>query len=119
LVDALWREPKEKPKVARLVGRIADPLSAQAQEILDAALETSTKVASLDSTDRAACVAQSAKALEEFRQQQQRLSELAKGAGARAGKSIASAAQQIQQLHAELARSLSQGLGLGGLRSVK
>jgi MoxR-like ATPase len=119
LVDALWREPKERPMVARLVGRLADPLSTQAVEILDVAMETSAKVAGLDKSDRSAYVAQAAKALDEFRQQQQRLTELAKGAGRRAERTIADSAQQIQQLHSELARSLSQGLGLTGLRAVK
>jgi MoxR-like ATPase len=119
LVDALWREPKERPKVARLVGRLADPLSTQAVEILDVAMETSAKVVGLDKADRATYVAQAAKALDEFRQQQQKLTELTKGAGKRAGRTIADAAQQIQQLHSELARSLSQGLGLNGLRAVK
>lgn len=119
LVDALWREPKERPKVARLVGRLADPLSSQAVEILDVAMETSAKVAGLDRNDRSNYVAQAAKALEEFRQQQQKLTDLAKGAGRRASSTIADAAQQVQQLHAELARSLSQGLGLSGLRAIK
>lgn len=119
LTDALWREPKERPKVAKLVGRLADPLSTQATEILDVAMETSAKVAGLDKADRSNYVAQAAKALEEFRHQQQKLTDLAKGAGRRAARTVADAAQQIQQLHAELARSLSQGLGLSGLRAIK
>ena len=41
LIDSLWREPKDRPKVARLVGKLADPVGAQAAEILDAARETS------------------------------------------------------------------------------
>jgi MoxR-like ATPase len=102
-----------------ILGRLADPLSTQATEILDVALETSAKVAGLDRSDRSKYVAEAARALEEFRQQQQKLTELAKGAGRRATKTIADAAQQVQQLHAELARSLSQGLGLAGLRAIK
>ena len=39
LVDSLWREPKERAKVARIVGNLADPASMQAVEILDAARE--------------------------------------------------------------------------------
>lgn len=30
LIDSLWREPKDWPKVARLVGKLADPVGAQA-----------------------------------------------------------------------------------------
>ena len=49
----------------------------------------------------------------------QKLTELSSGATRRSVRTIAEAANQVQQLHAELARSLSQGLGLGGLRAVK
>ncbi len=58
LVDSLWREPKERPKVARLVGKLADPVGAQASEILDAARETATKVAALTAGDRKAYIAE-------------------------------------------------------------
>jgi MoxR-like ATPase len=47
LTDSLWREPRERPKVARIVGELADPVSAKAAEILDAA-----RVAGLRSSDR-------------------------------------------------------------------
>ena len=45
LVDSLWREPKERSKVARIVGNLADPASMQSVEILDAAREIASKVA--------------------------------------------------------------------------
>src|SRR6266496_1590230 len=84
LVDALWREPKERSKVARLVGEIADPVSAKAAEILDAARETAAKVAGLRSSDRKAYIASAAQALDDFKAQQVRLAELTRGAGPRA-----------------------------------
>ena len=34
LTDALWREPKERSKVAKLVGQLADPVATQALEDL-------------------------------------------------------------------------------------
>ncbi|GAO01303.1 AAA family ATPase [Anaeromyxobacter sp. PSR-1] len=116
LVDALWREPKERPKVARLVGELADPVSAKAAEILDAARETAAKVAGLRSSDRKAYIASAAQALDDFKAQQVRLVELARGAGPRAKATLADAGQEIAQLHSDLARSVTRGLGLGGAR---
>jgi MoxR-like ATPase len=114
LVDALWREPKERPKVAQLVGQSADPVSAKAVEILDAARETAARIAGLRTgADRKGYVAQAAQALEDFEAQQKRLKALTGEAGRRAKQSIAEADQEIGQLHAEVARELSSGLGLG------
>ncbi|MCC6334312.1 MAG: AAA family ATPase [Myxococcales bacterium] len=113
LTDSLWREPKERPKVARTVGKLADPISSQAIEILDAARETAGKVQALKTSDRKAYLAQAAQALEEFRAQQAKLGELGKSAGKRAQASISDAIAEVNGLHAELARSVSTGLGLG------
>src|SRR5262249_18126715 len=66
LVDSLWREPSERSKVARLVGKLADPASFQAVQILDAARETAQRVAGLQSSDKKAYLAQAAQAIEEF-----------------------------------------------------
>lgn len=82
LVDCIWRDPaKERPVVARVVGKIADPVSTLATEVLDAAREVSAKVASLRSGDRKAYVGQCADAMQQFEQQRAKLAELAKGAG--------------------------------------
>ncbi|ACL64465.1 ATPase associated with various cellular activities AAA_5 [Anaeromyxobacter dehalogenans 2CP-1] len=116
LVDALWREPKERAKVARLVGELADPVSAKAAEILDAARETAAKVAGLRSSDRKAYIASAAQALDDFKAQQARLAELARGAGPRAKVALADAGQEIAQLHADLARCVTHGLGLATAR---
>ncbi len=109
LTDSLWREPKDRPKVARLVGRLADPVGAQAAEILDAARETAAKVAGLQSGDRKAYIAQAAQALEQFQQQQKKLGQLAKGAGRRATVVIQDANDEIIAIHTELARTVSAG----------
>lgn len=61
-------------------------------------------------------MAQAAQALEEFHAQQKKLRDLAREAGRRAKQSIAEADQEIGQLHAEVARDLSTGLGLGARR---
>jgi MoxR-like ATPase len=116
LVDSLWREPKDRPKVARLVGKLADPVGAQAAEILDAARETANKVASLKAGDRKSYIAQAAQALEQFQAQQKKLTMLTKSAGRRAITVIDESTQEIGELHADLARAVSVGLGLRSAR---
>jgi MoxR-like ATPase len=116
LTDSLWREPKERAKVARLVGQLADPVSAKAAEILDAARDTAARVAGIRSSDRRDYIGQAAQALEDLQAQRSKLDELARSAGARAKQNLADATQEISQLHAELARSVTSGLGLGGTR---
>jgi MoxR-like ATPase len=118
LVDSLWREPKERAKVARIVGNLADPASMQSVEILDAAREIATKVAGLKAGDRKLYIAQAAQAVEQFDAQQAKLQELAKAAGRRAKAVIGDAIAEIQGLHAEVARAVSSGLGLG-MRSLR
>ena len=116
LVDSLWREPKERAKVARIVGNLADPASMQSVEILDAAREIATKVAGLKAGDRKLYIAQAAQAVEQFDAQQAKLQELAKSGGRRAKAVIGDAVAEIQGLHAEVARAVSSGLGLRSLR---
>ena len=118
LVDSLWREPKERSKVARIVGTLSDPASMQSLEILDAAREIATKVASLRGGDRKAYIGQAAQAVEQFDAQQLKLAELARSGGRRARSVIGDATAEIQGLHAEVARAVSSGLGLG-LRSLR
>jgi len=118
LVDSLWREPKDRPKVARIVGQLSDPASMQSLEILDAAREIATKVASLKSGDRKQYIAQAAQAVEQFDAQQAKLADLGKSCGRRARAVISDAVAEIQGLHAEVARAVSTGLGIG-LRSLR
>ncbi|MBK9519684.1 MAG: AAA family ATPase [Anaeromyxobacter sp.] len=116
LVDSLWREPKDRSKVARLVGKLADPVGAQAAEILDASRETAAKVAALQAGDRKQYIAQAAQALEQFQAQQKKLAQLTKGAGRRAASVIQDANDEILALHTDLARTVSAGLGLRSAR---
>jgi len=115
LTDCLWREPAERSKIARLIGRHADPTSAQAVEIADAAREVAARVSALKAgPDRKAFVAEAASGLGTFTEQQKRLQILSKSAGRRAKTAIAEAAQEISAMHAELGRAVSAGLGIGG-----
>lgn len=118
LVDSLWREPKERSKVARIVGNLADPASMQAVEILDAAREIATKVASMKAGERKVYISQAAASVEQFDAQQVKLAELAKSGGRRAKVVIDDAVAEIRGLHGEVARAVSTGLGLG-LRSLR
>lgn len=113
LADSLWREPKERTKLGKLVGKIADPVGAQANEILDAARETASKVSALKTSDRKKYVAEAAAALEQFNAQQAKLSGLGRSAGRRSRQLVNEATMEIGGLHAELARVVSHGLGLG------
>jgi MoxR-like ATPase len=116
LTDCLWREPKDRPKAARIVGKHADPVSSQAAEILDAARETAAKIAGLGSGDRRSYISAAANGLEQFNEQQTKLADLARAAGRRAKQTIADATSEIQQLHADLARVVATGLRIGGVR---
>lgn len=119
LIDCLWREPKERAKLAKIVGRLADPVGTQAVEILDAAREVADKATSLKGGDRKQHVAACAEALSQFTQQTQKLDGLARSAGRRARSVIGQATGEIRGMHAELARTISSGLGLGGLKRVQ
>jgi len=44
LTDALWRQPKERPMIASIVGAVGNPLNVRATEILDAAKEVVSKL---------------------------------------------------------------------------
>ena len=112
LVDALWREPKERAKISKLVGQLADPVATQALEILDAAKETADKVAAMKAGDRKLYISQAAQALETFTQQVSKLQRLGKSAGRRAKDTIDTAEVDISLMHEELARAVSSGLGL-------
>jgi MoxR-like ATPase len=112
LTDSLWREPKERPKIAKIVGKLADPVATQAIEILDAARETAEKTQALRNTDRKAYISRCTESIDQFNQQLAKLEKLAHSGGKRAREVIAEASQEITTLHEDMARSVSSGLGL-------
>jgi MoxR-like ATPase len=118
LVDSLWREPKERSKVARIVGQHADPTTAQAVEVLESARETARGVVSLKAGERGAYVGAAAKAIDLFVEQKNKLTELSRSGGKRSKIVIADAIREIQGMHAETQRVVSASLGLpSGLRA--
>ncbi len=52
LTDSLWREPKERDKVERVVGAKADPVGAQAREVLESARETARGLVALKAGEK-------------------------------------------------------------------
>lgn len=102
----------DRNRVAKIVGRLADPVATQALEILDAAKETADKVAGMKAGDRKLYISQAANALESFTQQMSKLQKLGKSAGRRAKDTIDAADADITAMHEELARAVSSGLGL-------
>jgi hypothetical protein len=98
LADSLWREPTERAKVARLVGRLAGPIGSQALEIADAAREMAAKVKALHKDDRKAYLAQASQSLDGFRAQQEKLKELSRTAGQRAQQMVNDALTEVNQL---------------------
>lgn len=91
-------------------------MGSQATEILDAARETAEKVKGLKAADRKAYIAQAAQALEQFNQQQAKLETLGRSGGRRARGVISDASAEIGFMHSDLARAVSTGLGLRGVR---
>lgn len=116
LVDAFWREPKERGKVMRVVGKLADPISIQITEVLDAAREQAQKLEQLKATDRKAFIAAASNAIGTFDEQKIKLNELAQSAGKRASVLVTDADQEITTMKNDYARIITQALGLGARR---
>jgi MoxR-like ATPase len=112
LTDVLWREPKERDKIARIVGDRSDPATAQVMEVLDSARETVKRITALkNKKERGEYVGAAANAIDQFTAQKAQLGELAKGAGKRAKMAANDAAVEIQGMHAEAQRAISGALG--------
>lgn len=54
LTDVLWREPKDRPALAALVGTVGNPVNARAHEIVDAAREALGSLGAVDARDPSA-----------------------------------------------------------------
>lgn len=54
LADCLWREPKDRPALAGIIGSVANPTHVRATEIMDAAKEAIAKLGTVDAKDPAA-----------------------------------------------------------------
>lgn len=112
LTDSLWREPKERGKVSRIVGKIADPVSLRVQEVVDAVRENVQQV-SAKRGDRRAYVTAAAESLTQLDQQRVLLEDLAKQAGRRTRVVAQDGALEVAQIRADFTREISAGMMLG------
>lgn len=115
LVDALWREPKERSLVATTISSVANPLAAQALEILDAAREAFTAAMKLiaDSKDpksHATLIAGLSEANGILGQSVKKLEALG-GEGGRRRK-VDEAIEQVSKMHADIGRRCAKALGI-------
>ena len=111
LSDVLWREPKDRAKIARLVAQHADPLMARTTEILTAARETVRNIPR-DNINRTRLLPQ---AVNQLLQQQAQLQDFASRARKRAKVAIDDALREIGALLAEAQRPIPQ---FGGVQNL-
>jgi MoxR-like ATPase len=116
LVDVLWRHPCDQPRVARVVGRLVNPVAFQASEVLEAARETVSRAQALKARHRRAYLAQAAQALVELRAQIEMLVRLSESASRRARSVVEEAISELNELHAVLTRDVHAAQGLKLLR---
>jgi MoxR-like ATPase len=113
LVDALWRTPQDRQKVARIVGQVADPVSAKAAETLTAACELAAKVAGTQCANRDEYRKLTGDALVNFDTYQDKLESLAKSARRQITKqTVADAAAEVKALREDVARVAATALRL-------
>lgn len=117
IIDCLWREPRERSKIARVVGQHSDPVSTKAAEMLEAAREIMQRVTALKTGDRGAYVGAASQAIDQFVEQKKELNRIGKDGGKRSQIMVTDVQREIQSMHAEAARAVSASLGLPGLRS--
>jgi len=115
LADALWRDPKDRPALAAIVGAVGNPLNVRAIEIQDAATEAVRKLPSVDAKDATA----KAEWLKEASLIESRLSameaelqDLIKQHSQRNLRRVKEAVRGIQSLKLELTRRVASMYGL-------
>lgn len=111
LSDCLWREPKERAKLAAIVGRHADPAGAKVQEILDAAREL-TAATNAQRGNPEAFVAAAVKSNRDLQAQVRKLRTMETDATPRTRGAIGDAVTEINAIAQDFARAVSAGMGL-------
>lgn len=112
LMDVLWNHPRERPRVARVVGRLVSPVAFQAGELLEDGREAAAKAQALRTQHRRAYLAQAARVLLMLRAQVEVLVRLSESASRRARLVIDDAVTELNELHAELTRDVHASTGL-------
>lgn len=109
LTACFWQEPKDRAKVARIIGGVADPFTVQASDVVEAAHETISK-ANATRGDRKVFVAKAATAVEDLGAQLRKLDDLKRQAGKRAGAQIDEAKRDIEEAKREFVVEIAGGL---------
>ncbi len=119
-IDCLWRTPTERPAIARIVGQIADPASAKAVELVDAARETAAKVQALSigttPESRKNYMSAASQAIPELKDQIEKLRKLKQGSSRRSGQCISDAEKEVTEIHTDMSRTVSAAMGLSTRR---
>lgn len=112
LADSLWREPRDRSKVLRLVGQVADPISANAVEIVEAAREVAQKLVGSKTEDRSKMVAKITKAIDALDDQVKQLDLLWRDASPRTKDRVADCLREVRGFRAEAQRMVTEALGI-------
>ncbi|WP_257458109.1 AAA family ATPase [Archangium lipolyticum] len=112
LVNVVWRHPRERPRLSRLVTKLINPAVFQANEVLEDARQAAAQAQALRTQHRRAYVAQAARVLLMLRAQVEMLVQLSESASRRARLVIDDAVTELNELHAELTRDVHANQGL-------
>jgi MoxR-like ATPase len=106
LTDAFWREPSERGKVSKVVGKLSDPIKVKVQEIIDSAHESYQKVSGMRNMDRAEFMSAAVKSVHQFRDQVSKMDALSKTAGKRASDLIAHGKEELKRMDDDFSRAV-------------
>ena len=116
LPDALWREPKDRPQLASIVGTVGNPLNVRAAEILDAAKDVVADVGELrntnDATAKSEWMRKASLADTSLTQMSQELSDLMTKNPKRNLRKIKDTASKIDELKKTIAKKVSEAYGI-------
>jgi len=109
LPDMLWSEPKQRPKLASEIGKVANPRGAKAQELLDAAKELVAGVPDA-SVGRSAYLVKVGEATTELQKLHEKAVEVAQDGPQ--NRKLNAAVEEIKRLHGEIQKGAQRALGL-------
>lgn len=108
--DCLWREPEQRQIVAAVVGRMANPLTAEAVKLLDMAEAAFKTFPERIDTDSA--LATAARANQEVKQMLARGQKLLEGKNGQRTTRLHDALERIESIRCEMARRTTEATGL-------
>lgn len=109
--DCLWREPKDRPQLAAVVGTVGNPLNVRATEILDAAKETAAKLGSVtpsEGSQKAEWLKQASLIETSLTQMESELKDIVTNNPKRNLKKVMSASDHIQKLRKNITKRVAE-----------